>query len=119
MKQALEKMISNFIDQVIMTAMPMYKTKKLEQIKIRKKDIRGNYKFLIKKGTFALKKEPDQNGLTTTKIGADIIPFFSINIDPQAEYLVPKWWHKLIFWKKFKYHSFLMKRQLKSIKDLL
>lgn len=119
MKQAFEKIVNRFIDEVTTSLRPMFIVEKLEYLKVKKKDIRTNYKFLVKKGSFALNRDPDGNGLTTTKVNFEVIPFFSINIDPQAEYLVPKWWHKLIFWKKFKYHSFFMRRKFKSIKDLL
>lgn len=120
MKKALEKAINNFLSQIQLSLMPQYITQKPEYLKIKKKDIKGNYNVIIKrKGLYSLKAEPNGNGLVTTKVEKNIIPLFDIHPDHKADSLFPKWWHKLIFWKKFKYQDFRIKREFLSIKDLL
>jgi len=120
MKKSLQKLINSFLDRVQLELKPIYlHCGKEEYLKVRKKDIRGNYKLLVKKGAISLKRNPDGNSLIATKIDQEAILFFSLYPDYKAEYLVPKWWHKLIFWKKFKYQPFNMKRQFVSIKDIL
>jgi len=33
--------------------------------------------------------------------------------------LEPRWWHKLIFWKKWAYADFFIRTEKKSIKELI
>lgn len=48
----------------------------------------------------------------------EIIEPFSIYVDNTVSHFFPKWWHRFIFWKKFKYHSFIQRTKKVSIKDL-
>lgn len=52
--------------------------------------------------------------------GADeIVP---LPIDPAfdaSRYMVPKWWHKFIFWKKYDYSWFIFEREYLNLKELM
>jgi hypothetical protein len=53
-----------------------------------------------------------------------MLPPQDIYVDPKADYLYPRWWHRFVFWKKFRYPEWKIKRrfitltQLKRIKKL-
>jgi len=38
--------------------------------------------------------------------------------DVNATHLYPRWWHKFIFWKKYRYPDFMIRVERMSIKDL-
>ncbi len=44
---------------------------------------------------------------------------WKVYVDPNAEAIQPKWWHKLFFWKKWNYAQWKMKRDYIKLKDLL
>lgn len=39
--------------------------------------------------------------------------------DPKADAISPRWWHKLIFWKKWKYQEWKIRREYKKLKEIL
>ena len=39
--------------------------------------------------------------------------------DPKADVLFPRWWHKLMFWKKWNYGEWKMRREYKSLKEIM
>ena len=41
-----------------------------------------------------------------------------IYVDPKADAILPRWWHKLIFWKKWKYLDWYIRAERTSLKDL-
>ena len=89
MKKSLQKLINSFLDRVQLELKPIYlHCGKEEYLKVRKKDIRGNYKFLVKKGAISLKRNPDGNGLIATKTDQKVIPFFSLYPDYNEELLI-------------------------------
>ena len=44
---------------------------------------------------------------------------WAIYPDPTATHLRERWWHKLMFWKKFRYQMWAQKRHYKSLKDFV
>jgi len=100
--------LNNFLDSAFSLLRPTYVFKKEEFIKLRKKDLTANFKINI-----------DKRKLKGSKKISEIVPIYSISLDHKVDCLVPRWWHKFIFWKKFKYQDFHMKREFLSIKDLL
>ena len=44
---------------------------------------------------------------------------WTIYPDPEAEALFPKWWHKLMFWKRWKYQDWKIRTEYKKLSDLV
>ena len=42
----------------------------------------------------------------------------TIYVDPTVDCLFPKWWHRFIFWHKYKYPKYIIKREFIKLKDL-
>lgn len=49
----------------------------------------------------------------------EVIKPFDIYVDPQATHLYPRWWHKLLFWRTYRYPSFAMKTKRMTLAELL
>jgi hypothetical protein len=50
-----------------------------------------------------------------TDVSTIDFPPFEIHIDPGANVLYERWWHKFMFWRKFRYPRWPIK--IKYIKD--
>lgn len=44
---------------------------------------------------------------------------WAIYPDPKAESISPRWWHKLLFWKKWNYQQWIIRREYKSLKEMM
>ena len=44
---------------------------------------------------------------------------YNIYVDKEANSISPRWWHKLLFWKKYKYHQFIIKLEYKTLKEMI
>lgn len=42
----------------------------------------------------------------------------NIGINPEWTHLYPKWWHRLFFWRKYKYPEFVKKRIYTTLQNL-
>lgn len=56
---------------------------------------------------------------TTVFTDKQIVVPKKIFVDASCDAITPRWWHKLIFWKKWKYQSFHMVRQFVSLKQII
>ena len=39
--------------------------------------------------------------------------------DKNADAIQPRWWHKLMFWKKWNYGEWKIRREYKSLREML
>lgn len=46
------------------------------------------------------------------------IVVFDIFIDPSVDAIQPQWWHKFIFWKKWKYSSWIINREFMTLDEI-
>lgn len=56
--------------------------------------------------------------------GNDIVMFKTNSMwkmypDPKSDAIIPKWWHKLIFWKKWNYQHWKIRREYKKLSEML
>jgi hypothetical protein len=48
----------------------------------------------------------------------EVMPIREFYVDPAWDALEPKWWHRLIFWKKWHYPEYILTREWKTLKQL-
>ena len=46
------------------------------------------------------------------------VPIRDFYTDPNATHLEPRWWHKFVFWREFKYPKYVVERRCVSLEEL-
>ena len=59
-----------------------------------------------------MKKKDDLIYFGTNKV-------WKIYPDSKADAIEPKWWYKFMFWKKWKYQEWKIRREYKSLKEMI
>ena len=53
------------------------------------------------------------------KVDYKVCGVWNMYPDPEVDAISPRWWHKLLFWKKWNYGEWKIKREYKKLSDLV
>ena len=53
------------------------------------------------------------------EIKCKVVGVWNLNFDSKADAIQPRWWHKLMFWKKWNYGEWKIRREYKKLSDIM